>query len=289
MANNDEDKVHLVQTLLTVNEVFVYRIPPMKTSGGHRAEDWDLSNPLKTCKLTVERMDNSCLIKLIVETLKRGGVGVLSSLFAQSIVTITSDRTLQFFLEPVVDSSRYFVLKIEDAISNRTAHIGIGFRERDDASNFTLALQDYERSIQREFKAVAMHTQFEQQQKQQHLQQTAASASAGTAAATSASSDETPSDLAQQVSKLTLKEGEKIRINLLGRGSSNSSQGKDVTSKESKKSSTTSGVIPLLKKPPRQDQPVATTRDETADRTNNGIVVADDNDDEDEWSEFQQP
>jgi hypothetical protein len=36
MANNDEDKVHLVQTLLTVNEVFVYRIPPMKTSGGHR-------------------------------------------------------------------------------------------------------------------------------------------------------------------------------------------------------------------------------------------------------------
>jgi hypothetical protein len=83
-------------------------------------------------------MDNSCLIKLIVETLKRGGVGVVSSLFAQSIVTITSDRTLQFFLEPVVDSSRYFVLKIEDAISNRTAHIGIGFRERDDASNFNI-------------------------------------------------------------------------------------------------------------------------------------------------------
>lgn len=32
----EEDEVHILQTLLTVREVFVYRIPPMKSSGGHR-------------------------------------------------------------------------------------------------------------------------------------------------------------------------------------------------------------------------------------------------------------
>jgi hypothetical protein len=35
-AEGEEDKVVLVQTLLTVNEVFVYRIPPLKSSVGHR-------------------------------------------------------------------------------------------------------------------------------------------------------------------------------------------------------------------------------------------------------------
>ena len=36
--DDDDDNYHVqfVQTLLTVNEVFVYRIAPMKTSGGHR-------------------------------------------------------------------------------------------------------------------------------------------------------------------------------------------------------------------------------------------------------------
>jgi adaptin ear-binding coat-associated protein 1/2 len=213
-------------------------------------------------------MDNSCLIQLIAETVKPGGVGVVSSLFAQSIVTVTEHQTLQYFLEPVVDSSRYFVLKIEDSASHRTAHIGIGFRERDDASNFTLAMQDYERSIQRQFKAEAMHTKFER------LQQEAAAAGGG-------GDDETPSDLAQQVSKLTLKEGEKIRINLMGRKSS--SQSKDTISKESKKSAS-AGVIPLLKKPPRPEPPAPTAHD-TSDPTNNGLVE----NDEDEWSEFQQP
>ena len=36
LDDDDDCQVHLVQTLLTVNEVFVYQIPPMKTSGGHR-------------------------------------------------------------------------------------------------------------------------------------------------------------------------------------------------------------------------------------------------------------
>ena len=44
-TDGEDVKVVLEQTLLTCPEVFVYRIPPMMTSGGHRAEDWNLAKP----------------------------------------------------------------------------------------------------------------------------------------------------------------------------------------------------------------------------------------------------
>ena len=28
------------QTILVVNECFVYKVPPLRTASGHRAEDW---------------------------------------------------------------------------------------------------------------------------------------------------------------------------------------------------------------------------------------------------------
>ena len=34
--------------LLTINECFVYKVPPLRTASGHRAEDWDLAH----CGLT---------------------------------------------------------------------------------------------------------------------------------------------------------------------------------------------------------------------------------------------
>lgn len=30
------------QQILQVKEVFVYKIPPLRSASGHRAEDWDL-------------------------------------------------------------------------------------------------------------------------------------------------------------------------------------------------------------------------------------------------------
>ena len=34
--------------LLTIDECFVYKVPPLRTASGHRAEDWGLANPLFT-------------------------------------------------------------------------------------------------------------------------------------------------------------------------------------------------------------------------------------------------
>jgi hypothetical protein len=59
-------------------------------------------------------------------------------LFAMCPVTEPSSKAV----DPVVDSSRYFVLRIDDG-KGRHAFIGMGFRDRDDAYNFNATLQDH--------------------------------------------------------------------------------------------------------------------------------------------------
>lgn len=52
-------------------------------------------------------------------------------------------------MEPVLDSSRYFVLRIEDG-SGKYAFVGLGFGERNEAFDFNVALSDHEKYVKRE-------------------------------------------------------------------------------------------------------------------------------------------
>lgn len=63
---------------------------------------------------------------------------VTGELFAKCPV----DQYPGIAIEPVSDSSRYFVLRIQDD-SGRAAFIGVGFADRSDSFDLNVALQDH--------------------------------------------------------------------------------------------------------------------------------------------------
>ncbi|KAL7476119.1 hypothetical protein ACHAW6_001997 [Cyclotella cf. meneghiniana] len=198
------DTVTIEQRLLKVDELFVYRIPPMKSAEGHRAELWDLSKPLSTCSLLVVRRDDSLCIDIMAERPKPNApAGAKESyLFAQSNAKVDLSKPgnqLERWVVPVVDSSRYFALRIRDPNSGREAFIGIGFRERLDATNFRMSMEDYVNSIRREFKAVELRKKYEESEEDKTLKE---------------SEEEREADPLNAKSHFTLKEGEKIHINI---------------------------------------------------------------------------
>ncbi|KAG9276013.1 adaptin ear-binding coat-associated protein 1 [Astyanax mexicanus] len=124
-------------------DVSVYRIPPRASNRGVRAADWKLDTPDWTGRLRVTAKGKVAYIKLEDK--------ISGELFAQAPV----DQYPGIALETVSDSSRYFILRIQDD-SGRTAFIGIGFGDRGDAFDFNVALQDH-------FKWVKQDSEFSKQ------------------------------------------------------------------------------------------------------------------------------
>ncbi|KAB1268815.1 Adaptin ear-binding coat-associated protein 2 [Camelus dromedarius] len=111
-------------------EVHVYRIPPRATNRGYRAAEWQLDQPSWSGRLRITAKGQVAYIKLEDRT--------SGELFAQAPV----DQFPGTAVESVTDSSRYFVIRIEDG-NGRRAFIGIGFGDRGDAFDFNVALQDH--------------------------------------------------------------------------------------------------------------------------------------------------
>lgn len=159
---DDDD---LEYTLLNKREVLVYQIPPASSSTGHKADDW------KKCiwrgRLRIAGKGKDLSIKL----LEGGG-----NLFAQCAIP---GGDYNSYVERVVDSSRYFVLKITNG--DRHAFIGLGFEDRNDAFDFNCTLADFKSTwIDREKEA------------------------------------EMPMPSSMPAKDLSLKEGQTIKINLPG-------------------------------------------------------------------------
>lgn len=133
------DTALLRQTLLTADEVYIYKLPPLTSATrGHRAEDWNLASPLATTRLLVERRGDA----LVLEFYKTSSTVLFCS------ATLADPTQHHRWLEPVVDSSRYFTLQITRG-TRQTATIGFGFRERDTATDLREAVQQCAASVRR--------------------------------------------------------------------------------------------------------------------------------------------
>ncbi|XP_076321849.1 NECAP-like protein CG9132 isoform X2 [Tachypleus tridentatus] len=125
------------RVLLVKQEVFIYKIPPRTSNRGYRAADWKLDSPDFTGRLRVVTKGSECVLK--IEDRNNG------ELFAKCPV----DKYPGIAVESVLDSSRYFVLRIHDD-SGHSAFIGIGFADRGDSFDLNVTLQDHFKSMTKE-------------------------------------------------------------------------------------------------------------------------------------------
>ncbi|KAH9951857.1 hypothetical protein B0H21DRAFT_829371 [Amylocystis lapponica] len=122
-----EDEIESI--LYIGREVSVFKIPPLKKNEGHRAQDWgDLGTPLWKGRLRI--IERSSGVAIQFEDVTTG------ELFAKADYDPAKPC-----VEAVLDSSRYFVVRVED--NGRKAYIGMGFLERTDSFDFNVTLQDY--------------------------------------------------------------------------------------------------------------------------------------------------
>lgn len=120
------------RVLLVKQSVYVYKIPPlMSMSRGFRAADWNLAQPDWTGRLRLISKGKECFLR--IEDSSTG------ALYCQAPVLEFPGPQVQ----PVTDSRRYFVIKVVDSASGRSALIGIGFADGADSFDLSVALQDH--------------------------------------------------------------------------------------------------------------------------------------------------
>jgi hypothetical protein len=127
-----EDPEVIERVRCCIPDAHVFKLPPRQTAGGWRGADWDQEVWQGTLKV-VERGD------LTVILLVDKGTGAI---FAVCPVK-------EGAVDRCVDSSRYFVLRVENA-QGRHMYVGMAFNERNDAFDFNTSLEDARREKEAE-------------------------------------------------------------------------------------------------------------------------------------------
>ncbi|XP_052178724.1 uncharacterized protein LOC127792310 [Diospyros lotus] len=146
----EEDEA-LELVLFQVSECYVYLIPPRKSAASYRADEWNVNKWAWEGTLKIVSKGEECIIRLEDKT--------TGELYARAFLRDGEPHPV----EPVIDSSRYFVLRIEENIGGRPRHafIGIGFRERPEAYDFQAALHDHMNYLNKKKTAEEMEQQYQ--------------------------------------------------------------------------------------------------------------------------------
>eukprot|EP00899_Mesostigma_viride_P015952 jgi/Mesvir1/24358/Mv11032-RA.1 len=142
---DEEEEEAIPVTSFHSKECYVYKIPPRLGTRGHRADDWNVEKWVWEGGCRVVSTGTLCEVRL--EDPSSGEV------FA--VAPLRPGQDLEAVVEPVIDSSRYFVLRVEDSSTGKPRHawIGIGFRDRPVAYEFQAALHDHIKYVTRKKQA----------------------------------------------------------------------------------------------------------------------------------------
>ncbi|KAG7399335.1 Adaptin ear-binding coat-associated protein 2 [Phytophthora boehmeriae] len=156
-----DDTYVLERSLFQESNVWFYQVPAGQvTSLAPRADAWDIENPFLTGSLRVLQRGDACFVQLFepVKASTDSDSAAPATLFAQCPLRIARDEALDVFVHDCVDSSRYFMLRVEDEESGRRAFVGIGFPDRTAAFNFKATLQDYAKYALRQLEVQTVET-----------------------------------------------------------------------------------------------------------------------------------
>jgi adaptin ear-binding coat-associated protein 1/2 len=130
--------------LFIAPSVHVYNIPPLTSTKGYVAASWTADNNkrqiftarLRILETAVPTANNDETVKtdILLEDPTNG------QLFAAAPYTVTG------VVEQVLDSSRFFAIRVQGE-GGRKAVLGIGFEERSEAFDFSVALQEVRRTL----------------------------------------------------------------------------------------------------------------------------------------------
>merc|ERR1711937_956597 len=130
------------RSLLVKGECLVYRIPPQTKAAGWKANDWNLKKPDWNGKMKLVTMGKGAKIKLVEKD--------NDSLFRECPIETYPGLAIQ----SVTDSSRYFVIKVNE--DGKNVYLGLGFEDRSDSFDLNSTLHDY-------FKGLLVEEKIEQE------------------------------------------------------------------------------------------------------------------------------
>lgn len=130
---------------LKITNAHVFKLPPNPSSGGWRGADWRDKVWQGTLKV-VERGEETAV--LLVDSQEERNIFAVCPIRHN----VDGKNNIGNGVDRCIDSSRYFVLRIQNAQGRRML-IGLAFNERNDAFDFNTALEDSRREKEGEEKA----------------------------------------------------------------------------------------------------------------------------------------
>ncbi|KAJ9145151.1 DUF1681-domain-containing protein [Coniochaeta hoffmannii] len=134
--------------LFVAPKVHIYNIPPLASTRGYVAASWtdDPKRHIFTCRMRLIETATPAPTSSSGDEAEQIKVDVILEDPASGTLFAAAPYTTPAIVESALDSSRFFALRVQDP-SGRKATLGMGFEDRSDAFDFSVALQEARKSL----------------------------------------------------------------------------------------------------------------------------------------------